>query len=48
MVYRQPAMRFSGERLIMKLPLIAASILAYIVLVTAWLCYAADPVSRVF
>jgi hypothetical protein len=32
----------------MKLPLIAASILVYIVLATAWICYAADPVSRLF
>lgn len=32
----------------MKLPLIAASILVYIVLATAWICYAADPVNRLF
>jgi hypothetical protein len=32
----------------MKLPLIAASILAYIILATAWLCYAADPLGRLF
>lgn len=33
---------------IMKLPLIAASILAYILLATAWICYATDPLNRVF
>jgi len=32
----------------MKLPLITASILAYIVLATVWICYAADPISRLF
>jgi hypothetical protein len=32
----------------MKLPLITASILVYIVLAAAWICYAADPVSRLF
>jgi hypothetical protein len=32
----------------MKLPLIAASILAYILLVTAWICYATDPLNRLF
>jgi hypothetical protein len=32
----------------MKLPLIAASILAYIILATAWLCYTADPLGRLF
>ena len=32
----------------MKLPLIAASIFAYILLATAWICYATDPFNRVF
>jgi|GEM_PF-5572924 len=32
----------------MKLPLIAASILVYIVLATAWICYADYPFSRLF
>lgn len=32
----------------MKLPLITASILVYIVLATAWICYVTDPLSRLF
>jgi type VI protein secretion system component VasF len=42
------ARRSFRERIIMKLPLIAASILAYILLVTAWICYATDPLNRLF